>query len=288
MSEAKLTLNDLPRFSPWPERLLGLKPWAQRQKTAQEITREYEHETYGPLLEKVRAAGRPLSVEDVDNLWLPDSGDWLCVDHGEFCAMPPREYRRKYLDVVGASLERWLPAAALVELGCGYGSVLLRMAHRPALRRLPLIGGEYTASGVELARLLADWEGTPLTVSRCDIATPEITDLNIPRGALFFTSFATPYVPILSGAFVNWFCQQKARAVVHVEPVYEHCDETTLLGLMRRRYVEVNDYNRNLVTLLREQEHEGRIKILDEQRAVLGGNALLPASVVVWQPKSLE
>jgi hypothetical protein len=72
--------------------------------------------------------------------------------------------------------------------------------------------------------------------------------------------------------------------VINVEPCYEHCEGKTLLGLMRRRYIEVNDYNTNLVTVLREQRDRGVIDILEELPAVFGSNPLLAASVIVWRP----
>lgn len=53
-SQAKFTLDDLPRFSPWPRRLLGLETWQQRQKTSEEISREYENEKWGSLLNQLR------------------------------------------------------------------------------------------------------------------------------------------------------------------------------------------------------------------------------------------
>jgi hypothetical protein len=54
---------------------------------------------------------------------------------------------------------------------------------------------------------------------------------------------------------------------------------------LRRRYIEVNDYNRNLVSLLRAQQAEGALRILEELPAVLGVNPLLPVSVIVWSPR---
>lgn len=61
------TINDLPRFSPWPERLIGSESWQQRHKTPEEIIREYEHEKWGSLLRKVQEAKRDVSVEEADS-----------------------------------------------------------------------------------------------------------------------------------------------------------------------------------------------------------------------------
>jgi hypothetical protein len=70
---------------------------------------------------------------------------------------------------------------------------------------------------------------------------------------------------------------------VHFEPCYEHFDELSLTGALRRRYVEVNDYNRNLVSLLHRHAASNVIAILEETRAVMGVNPLLPVSIVAWR-----
>ena len=74
------------------------------------------------------------------------------------------------------------------------------------------------------------------------------------------------------------------KTTIFIEPCYEHCDDSTLLGLLRRRYIEVNDYNTNLVTLLHEESEAGKVKILDERKAAFGHHPLLAASVIVWEP----
>ena len=55
---------------------------------------------------------------------------------------------------------------------------------------------------------------------------------------------------------------------------------------MRRRYIEVNDYNTNLLTVLRDARDAGTIQILEERAAVFGANPLLPASVLTWAPSA--
>jgi hypothetical protein len=71
--------------------------------------------------------------------------------------------------------------------------------------------------------------------------------------------------------------------VVHFEPCYEHCDRQTLLGLMRQRYFEVNDYNTNLSTLLHEAENQALVRILEEKPAIVGSNPFLVASLYMNQ-----
>jgi hypothetical protein len=66
------------------------------------------------------------------------------------------------------------------------------------------------------------------------------------------------------------------RRVVHLKPTYEtHGD--SLLGMMRRRYAELNDYNQNLVSLLRPFS-------ATIEQDLLGINPLNTTSKIAWQP----
>jgi hypothetical protein len=286
MSEIRLTVNDLPRFSPWPARLLGLEPWQQRHKTPHDVTREFEHEKWGTLLQKVQEADHAGSLEEVDEWSLQGVSSFLCSLGSALEWMSAKDAHERYLELLTKVLQQYLPATALVELGCGYGSIILGLAKREAFCNVRLMAAEYTESGLEVMERLAARQGVKVSVARCDFRLPEITTLDIPRGAVTFTSYASHYVPELSPDFVTFLSSREPRAVVHLEPCYEHCDSNTLLGLMRRRYIEVNDYNRNLVTLLHQSQKRGLIKVHEDRPAVFGKNPLLPASVIVWAPET--
>ncbi len=279
------TIDDLPRYSPWPARLLGIQPWEKRLKTPEEITREYEKEKWGQLLVKVQETGREVSVEEIDKWVFADASDSMCSIEETLQLLSADEAHQRYLGLVEATLKPLLPASALVELGAGYGSIILNLAKRDVFARMRFMAGEYTASGMELIRRSGRAQSLDIEVAHCDFASRQVTDLTIPPDSVIFTSYATPYVPKLSVDFVEALSSYRPRAVVHIEPCYEHCDPDTLLGLMRRRYIEVNDYNTNLVMLLHSQQESDRIVILEERRAVFGSNPLLPVSILVWRPR---
>lgn len=282
---APYTIDDLPRFSPWPARLLGLEPWEQRHKTPEEILREYEDEKWGPLLERLRAAEREIAIEEVDGWAREGSTASLCSIGERLELLSPREAHARYLNLVEDVLKEFLPASALVELGAGYGSIILALATRGPFAQMRVMAAEYAPSGVELLRCIAKGQRLEIEVGHCDFASSWVADMTIPQGALIFTSFATPYVPRLSPDFVKALCTYRPQAVVHLEPCYEHCNSQALLGLLRRRYIQVNDYNTNLVTLLHDQQERGLIRILEERPTVFGMNPLLAASVIAWIPQ---
>jgi len=254
ISQADYDINDLPRFSPWPARLLGIDRWQCRKKTTQEVWREYEYEKWGSLVKRVVEADHRISVEKVDEWIFQDIPACLCSIQGRLKLLSAKEAHQQYLDLIEELLRSYLPGSAVVELGAGYGSVILALAKREAFHRMRIIAGEYSTSGLELIKRLALAQSLEIETGHCDFALPQVVDFGIPRNAVIFTSYATHYVPRLSTDFIRGLSTHHPRVVVHIEPCYEHHECNSLLGLMRRRYIQVNDYNTNLVTLLHDQE----------------------------------
>jgi hypothetical protein len=277
------SLDELAAHSPWPARLLGLAPWDPKLKTPAEVTREYEDEKWGPLWQQVQGEAGPVTLATI-NSWFEETGLEFCSQESEFVLLTATEANHTWLDLVAKQLKTWLPAPALVELGCGYGNVLLSMAKRFALDAREIIAGEFTKSGVELVNYLARQEKLRVTSGRCDLSAPGITSLPIPPDSVIYTSYATHYVRHFTPRFVEDLCSFGPRIVIHFEPCYEHTGSDSLIGLMRRRYIEINDYNRNLITVLETAEREGRIRICTQSPNVFGRNPLLPASLIAWRP----
>jgi hypothetical protein len=276
-------VNDLPKYSPWPARLLGLEKWEQKIKTPTEITREYEYEKWGPLLEKVEKVNTPLSVEDVDELVFRDNPNLVCSVGDHLTLLNYREAHKKYLDLLEKILKKYLPASALIELGAGYGSVIIPLARRKKFCNLPIYAGEYTASGTKLIGILSQREKKQILTGHCDFNLPNFLDFEIPHEGIIFTSFSAHYLPTMTPDFIESFLSLKPKIIINIEPCYDHFSSNTLMDLMRRKYIEVNDYNRNFVTLLKKFEKDGKIEILEETPELFGTNPLLPASVIVWR-----
>lgn len=286
--QRQYTIDDLPRFSPWPARLLGVEQWEVRRKTPEAVLREYDGDKWGRILSSIEQAERPVTLDEVDRRELDLPVPALAWVRDAFVLMSYPEAHGIYMRMVAETLSAYTPASAVAELGCGYGSIVLKLARSAEFEGVPFYAADYTGSGVAAAQQLAATEGLSVQFGRCDFARPDLTDLDLPEGAVIFTSFATPYVPDMPEHFVEALLARRPKAVVHFEPLYEHADPGTLLGMMRRRYLEVNDYNRNLMTLLRTFHDRGTIRIEREEPAVFGSNPLLSASVVVWRPAEQE
>lgn len=275
-------VNDLPNYSLWPARLLGLEKWEPKIKTREEIAREFEYEKWGQLLEKVEKINVPLSVEDVDEWCNQDNPNHLCSIGKRLVLLNYREVHKKYLDLLEKILKKYLPASALIELGAGYGRVVIPLARRKPFCNIPVYAGEYTVSGTKLIQILSQSEKKQIFSGHCDFNLPNFLDFEIPPGGIIFTSYSAHYLPKMTNKFIESFLSLNPKVIINIEPCYDHFTGNTLIDLMRRRYIEVNDYNKNLVMLLKEHERNGKIEILEEHRSVFGINPFLPASILVW------
>lgn len=278
----RLALDYLPELSPWPQRLV--EGPVLHGKTRPEILREYENEKWGRMWEHVRKSRRPMSLDEIE----PDiaSRELRVFSRGEQLWLArPQQIQAAYLRWVGSELKRWMPAPALMELGAGYGGVILRLARKRWARSCRVMAGELTVAGRDLLRYFAPATAKSVEIGACDLASAPVTTLPCPEGAVIFTSFAMMYLSTVPRQFVDWLGRFRPRVVVHFEPCLEHISSNRLLGLLRRSYIGRNDYNRDLVGVLRRAEREKKIEILREERAVFGANPLLPASLLCWRPR---
>jgi hypothetical protein len=133
--------------------------------------------------------------------------------------------------------------------------------------QLPLLWGEYARNACELALRL--WRHTPnIEVGYFNFYDPLTYDVleRFEPPIVVFTAHAIEQLPRSTMVFDSLFrYRKKIQVVFHFEPLYQVYDET-LLGLMRRRYVEVNDYNRDRLSELQSRPY---IRIVHLQPDVL-------------------
>ncbi len=279
MDRREVDLNELPAFSPWPERLLGLAPWTAEKRTIQKVEREYDAEKYLACLKKYQDSGDTMSMQEMKEFELGSYDEEICASLGDRIYADARgAFMREYYERIASLLAPHIRESSMVaELGAGYGYNLwmLKSAHPDA--NVAWLGGEYSANGVLLANKLAHEIGMEkfdfydMPYKMFEEGDSDIT---------IFTVFGVHQLPS-AAAFIEGLrpYKDRIRRVINIESVYEFCD-TTLLGHMRKRYIEMCDYNTDLYTLLSAAPD---IDIIDEKRTVMGLNPLLPMSVVEWE-----
>jgi len=280
----KISLSDISTYSPWPDRLTGLEKFAIREKTDKEVRREFETEKWNQLLQQCKSSSN-LTIDTVERLFSDLSLEMPYYDNGKF-----------YIDTYGNILERHLDlyanalaphadgASALVELGAGFGSKLLHLSKREPFKDLPLVAGEYASTGRDVMELLNESSERKIKVGHCDFRSLEIDDGLVPEGAIIFTSYAAHYVPQLDNAFADYLLALKPKVIVHFEPIFETMDRDSEYGKMCRKYIELNDYTKNLLQVLKKSEIQGKIKILNIEPNCLSTSPFLPISILQYHP----
>lgn len=279
-----VALNDLPRYSPWPERLLGPDAWKQVTRDREKVAAEYDRDKYARCLAFFDSTHPSPSIEDVRGAeFKDDKENPTCASMGdELFLIPFMEAYDLYYALIA---DRVLPlveeGTTVVELGCGYGynlAMLQKRAKVPAVFR----GGEYSHNAVALAGKLFAGREKEIGVEHFDFYDTSYPILDAAQGPIvLFTAGAIEQIPDISNFFsVLPRYKDKIRAVIHCEPAYE-LQGDDLLGLLRKKYLAVNDYNRNLLSQF--ESRADSIEVARQERNVFGFNALNPASAIEWR-----
>ncbi len=278
-------LDELPAYSSWIPFLLGLKTLSQSlDKTAENVRREYGQDKWGVLLEKLKTVDNP-TVADADRLSAEDSKPVAYYAEGNLYVADLRAVQDAYFEFIRGELQATLGQSGhLVELGAGYGALLFKLAAVPGLQNLGYTAAEYTATGIACMDLLARDLNLKLETGYCDLNDLSLQAFNIPENSLFMTCWTMAYLKGFSRSTLNELIRQKPAVVVHIEPIFEHWSDDSLLHMLRRRYFQLNDYNQSMLSALKEYETEGLIEILEERPNLFGNNPLAPVSVIKWKP----
>lgn len=277
-SAREVEFKDLEQFAPRIRELISENPVVVRHKTRESVLREYGTEKWGSLVDALARESHP-DVRIADALFL---GDEMVVasEHERFYVTSAIVAHERYCAVILDEIAQYRPRS-VVDLGSGYGSVVLRMAERDEFLGCRITACDLTESGIACMRLLAASSRIELMTKRCDLAALDLSGIEA-TGSVITTSWAMGYLHGFPEQTLEAIVRARPKFVIHFEPVYEHWDSTSAIGRLRRRYHEVNDYNRHFLRDLRGYQASGKIRIVREDFAVFGESLLSPISVVAW------
>jgi hypothetical protein len=283
MTIKTIELNDLPRYSPWIVRMLGLCDYQVGKKTPSEVLREYNVEKWGAILEKVAKSTSHFDIDLLDRM-NTDKDVIVPFSMGEQLYIGERaQVEKMYYEILRDRVISFLNEnCSITELGAGFGRILFKLASDEKVLCKKFSALEYTVSGVNLMRLIKDSVSNDIDIGFCDL-NKMLLKGNINKKSVIFTSQATMYVPEFPLDFPELFRELNPRYVIHFEPFFELIEDHSVLSLLRKRYIMINDYNINLMSVLNAYEKKGDIVITKIEKNVFGENALLPLSMVVWK-----
>jgi len=172
----------------------------------------------------------------------------------------------------------------VIELGCGWGWHVLGAWLSGGPRDALYVGAEFTAAGRGAAERLAALEPSlrfrALDFDYHDPAT--LASLGRFAEAVVFTAHSIEQIPQLSRELVQAIGGlAPVVRCVHFEPVGWQIDED-IGGGSSRAYAERHDYSRNLVSVLREEEAAGALRIEAIETNVFGLNPDNATTIVRW------
>lgn len=184
-------------------------------------------------------------------------------------------------------LTSWLERVAakvdmIVELGCGYGYNLWHLSK--VWPKKTYMGGDCSPISVDLGNHLFSHKDN-IHIIPFNFLDPQydfLSDVGSKQKVCIFTCHAIEQLHSASHVINILVSLRRNIFVVHFEPMYGLYDDS-LLGLLRRKYVVLNDYNRDLWASL--QEHSS-VEIVGYEGNVLGINPLNPTSVAQWRRRS--
>jgi hypothetical protein len=262
-----LSLSDyLNADNKWTRRLLGLEAFTV-QRTPEKIHQEYGLDKWGRLMEHELHGLEHAKKVEFDILVGPDwrTRETAISFKNEIFATTYTLALRIYFDLIRTKFEGYT-ACSYCELGCGYGYNL-------SLFDGVTYGGEFTEAGVTLGRRLG------LDISPFDFY--DRTSYRIIRpGSLVFTVQALSQMGDASEFLEGMRSQRdKISVVLHLESA-ALSDRHDLIGLLRNRYLELNDYCRNLVDLLKQAPD---IEILEFDPDCIGIPPLTSLHFLAWR-----
>jgi hypothetical protein len=251
--------------NPWSKRLLGLSEF-QKNRDVQQVENEYNLDKYAKLLEVELKTIEEYKAKEFEQAGLnPITGEMTISFGDELFKTSVANMRNIYYGLIKTTLANY-SSENICELGCGYGYNLSYLGAKT-------YGGEYSKNAVKLAQKLG------LDVIEFNYYKPEDYHFIKPETTIF-TTHSIEQIPDAT-VIIDSLEKQKDKInfVVHFEPTVIS-ERSTLLGLMRNKYMELNDYNRNLIEVLKSRKN---IEILELKTDVFGLVPLNTTNLIVWK-----
>jgi hypothetical protein len=276
----EIKFEDIKKYSDLTERILNASDNDIKYKTKKEIIREFDIEKWSQILEDI-SNDKSIGLKEIDEKMESFSTISPFFYKDSFYLASGKEVFKKHLEVFRETISPYIQnASAIVELGAGYGSKILNLSKFPEYREMPLIAAEYTENGCESIIKLSQRINKKIDVGFCDLKQQEIEGVDIPENSIIFTSYALHYVQKLPLSFINFMLNLNPKIIINFEPCYELHSKNTH-GLICKRYIELNDYNIDMISTLKQSEKDGHIA-LEIEKNIIGGNPMLPISIIKW------
>ena len=174
-------------------------------------------------------------------------------------------------------------ARKVVELGCGTGTSQLILAS--LLPNAELVAADWAQSSQDIICAMASYLRRPIRPVRFNMLTLDgWSDLGIETTTTLFTVHALEQLGKNWQALLYKLLDTKPRLCLHLEPIVELYDRSSLFDVLAIKYHERRNYLHGWLTRLRELAALGRAEILQVRRLGFGDRYHEAYSVILWKP----
>jgi hypothetical protein len=189
----EIELNDLPRWSAWPLRILSQVPWTIPERTVEKVEVEYNQDKYSRLLTLVNADEK-LSWEALKLAEMNGGTESIMVSLQEkFFITKVHEAFEYEQNLMFQAMESSVAEADIVvELGCSYGYNIFRLHSKFPGKRF--FGGEFCRNAVDTGNILSARDGAGVEVFEFNYYScpyQRLQQLVAGKRAVIFTAHST-------------------------------------------------------------------------------------------------
>jgi hypothetical protein len=278
----EIPLNDLPKWSGWPAKLIGIEDFAAVTRDLNKIHAEYSEDKWQSCADNFEKSNGTANAYDLRVIYYDINSEKrrAAIVNGKLVDASNADVMAWYDEILTTAMADAVKSAkTIVELGCGMGHMLWVL--RKVFPGLQYRGGDYADSAVALAASL--YKSTPeISVSKFNFYAPDYDLIEKAEGpVVVFTSQALEQIPTSAGVVETLSkYKNKISRVFHMEPAYALYDDGSLLGQLRRRYIELNDYNRDLIPTLQSRKD---VEILHLEPHIVGWNPFNSLALTEWR-----
>lgn len=275
----QIDFNDLPDYIDWPKKIIENSDLKIRYKTKEEIFREFGDEKWA-YINSVLEDNSGIDLNQLEFLLNENIKKNISVVEGKFFQIKNSKVNEMHDEIIEEHLTKYSKyCETIVEIGAGYGSKILKLASKDKFSKNRFIAGELTQQGQNIIKKLALNMGVDVKVGYCDISNGDYNELGIPKNSIIYSCYSAHYVPDFQTSIYKMILKLKPSRILHFEPIYESFSSNKVYDLFCRKYIEINNYNTNLLSTINSLKEAN---FLDYQikKNIIGSNPFLPISVI--------
>ena len=246
---------------------MGLSDF-QKTRDIKQVENEYNLDKYARLLEFDFKTIEEYKAKEFEQAGLHPVNGEMCISFNDLLLKTNVSNARcLYYNIIKSTIAKY-GSENNCELGCGYG---YNLSYLPG----KCYGGEYSKNAVKIAQ--------KLNYDVIDFNYYNESDYNfIKPGSTVFTAHSVEQIPDAT-VIINNLSKQKNKInyVVHFEPTIVK-ERSSLFGMLRNKYIQLNDYNRNLIEVLKSKND---IEIVELKTDLFGLSPLDSSNLIVWKFK---